>query len=280
MSGAYCVLMPLAPWEPAWVVAASLASLEQQSLLPVALVISCDGPPPEPLRAVLKRCKLPLVMAQGPGGEGAGPVLQRGLEVCPTDLVVRADADDLNLPGRCERLVNVMEQRPDLAALGSWIGEFVQTQPEAPLQHLRERRVPSGADALQRFSRWRNPLNHPSTILRREQITAAGGYRAMTSFEDYDLWLRLLAQGQRLDNLAETLVLARVDPAHRRRRHGRSYLAAELRFVTICLREQLLAPWVALLWLLLRCPTRLLPQGLLAGLIQHRLRQPPAMGAH
>uniref|UniRef100_UPI0040478D9F glycosyltransferase n=1 Tax=Cyanobium sp. TaxID=2164130 RepID=UPI0040478D9F len=278
MSGAYCVLMPLAPWEPAWVVAASLASLEQQSLLPVALVISCDGPPAESLRGVLDRCRLPLIVVQGPGGEGAGPVLQRGLQACPTDLVVRADADDLNLPNRCERLLKVMEQRPELSALGSWIGEFVQSQAEAPLQQLGERRVPSGAEAIQRFSRWRNPLNHPSTILRRPQITAAGGYRSMASFEDYDLWLRLLAQGYRLDNLAETLVLARVNPAHRQRRRGRSYLAAELRFVTICLREQLLAPWVTALWLLLRCPARLLPQGLLAALMQHQLRQPPAMG--
>lgn len=221
---------------------------------------------------MLERCKLPLVMAQGPGGDGMGPVLKRGLEVCPTDLVVRADPDDINLPGRCERLVNLMEQRPELTGLGSWIREFVQTQPEAPLQHLRERRVPSRADALHQFSRWRNPLNHPTTILRRQQIMAAGGYRAMASFEDYDLWLRLLARGRRLDNLPEPLVLARVNPDHRQRRRGRRYRAAELRFVTICLREKLLAPFVALLLLL--------PQGLLAGLVYHRLRQTPVMGGH
>ena len=280
MSETYCVLMPLAPWEPAWIVAASLASLEHQSVPPVAVVVSCDGPPPTPLRAVLDHCKLPLVMVQGPGGEGTGPVLQRGLEMCPTDLVVRADADDLNLPGRCERLVTVMEQRPDLAALGSWIGEFVQTQPGAHLQHLKERRVPSGAEALKRFSCWRNPLNHQSAILRRQQITAVGGYRDVSGFEDYDLWLRLMAQGHKLENLAETLVLARVDPAHRRRRRGRSYMRAEVRFAIICLKEQLLAPWIAVLWLLVRSPTRLLPQQLLAGLMHSRLRQPQAVKAH
>ena len=259
MRGAYSVLMPLAPWEPAWVVAAALASLRQQSLPAMAVVISCDGAPPDALAEVIRRCDLPLRLVEGPGQEGAGPVLARGLKACPTELVVRADADDLCLPERCETLVRCMLDRPDLAVLGSVIAEFTQTDAQAPLVVQGERMVPLGPKHLRNFSRWRNPLNHPSVVFRRSRIEAVGGYRSRSGFEDYDLWLRLLAAGHNLDNLADPLVWARVGSAHRARRRGLSYLVLELRFLAQSWREGLVETWVALLWLVLRCPLRLLP---------------------
>ena len=273
MRGAYSVLMPLAPWEPTWVVAASLASIRQQSLPAVAVVISCDGAPPDALAEVIRRCDLPVELVEGPGQEGAGPVLARGLKACPTELVVRADADDLNLPGRCEKLVTYMLDHPNLAALGSVITEFTQNDAQAPLMIKKVRLVPLGPGQVGSYSRWRNPLNHPSVILQRSKIEAVGSYRSRSGFEDYDLWLRLLASGQTIDNLADRLVLARVGPAHQARRRGLSYLLLELRFLAQCWREGLLESWVVLVWLVLRCPLRLLPSQAYGTFTNHCLRQ-------
>jgi hypothetical protein len=50
------------------------------------------------------------------------------------------------------------------------------------------------------------PLVHPATLLRRSALAAVGGWRAGDFPEDYDLWLRLAAQGSRMVNLPRTLL--------------------------------------------------------------------------
>jgi hypothetical protein len=233
----YSVLMPLAPWEPPAQVAAALGSLAQQTLPCSQVVVSCDGPPPAELAGVLAASGLPLEQVVGPGGEGVGLVLARGLLACSQELVIRADADDLSIPERCAIQVAVMGSRPNLVAMSSPILEFIG-DPQVPCS---TRPVPVGPAALRRRSRWRNPINHPAVILRRKPVLAAGGYRHCPGFEDYDLWLRLLQAGALLDNLPQPLVLARVGVDHLARRRGLAYVAKEWRFLLACGRQRTLS---------------------------------------
>ena len=161
-----------------------------------------------------------------------------------------------------------MAARPQLAALSAWIDEF-ETDPATSLS---VRAVPSGATEVRRFSRWRNPLNHPAVILRRSLVQQVGGYQACSGFEDYHLWLRLLQAGFVIDNLAQPLVLARVGPDHTARRNGWRYLRAEADFLWRCGREHLFS-WPHV-WLLavLRLPIRLIPVPLQTALMRRALR--------
>ena len=270
-STSYSVLMPLAPWEPLGQVAAALESLAQQTLPCSQVVVSCDGPPPPGLEAVLRASPLPLIQVVGPGGEGVGPVLTRGLQVCSEDFVVRADADDLSLPDRCAIQVEAMNARPDLVALSTPILEFISD----PQHVCSQRPAPVGYAALLRRSRWRNPLNHPAVILRRQAVLAVGGYRSCPGFEDYDLWLRLLRQGALLDNLDQPLVFARVGVDHLARRRGLAYLRKELRFLHECGRLGTFS-WLRV-WLLalIRCPVRLVPAWFQQTVTQSFLRSKP-----
>lgn len=258
MSPNYEVLMPLAPWEDPHVLAEALESIRRQSVLPRHVVISCDGCPPQPLQEVLASCGLPLKVIVGPGSEGVGPVLARGLEHCRCDLIVRADSDDISMPQRCELQVQEMAKRPHLAALSTPILEFITTLGES----VSERSVPISMKQITRYSRWRNPLNHPAAILRRSRVLPKMNYRSKPGFEDYDLWLRLLKAGEAIDNLSQPLVWARVGPKHLARRRGWRYAVLEIRFLLGCGREQLL-PWPhVILMLLIRCPMRILPPSL------------------
>jgi hypothetical protein len=267
----YSVLMPLAPWEPPSQVAAALQSLLDQSLPPEQVVVSCDGAPPAALAAVLGATSLPVELVHGPGGEGVGPVLARGLHACTQELVVRADADDLSLPERCEIQVAAMQARPFLVVLSTPILEFIHT-PQAP---CGLRAVPIGIASLQRHSHWSNPLNHPAVIFRRQEVLAAGSYHDCPGFEDYELWLRLLHQGALLDNLNQPLVLARVGDDHLSRRRGATYVCKEWRFLVGCGRAGTLSwPRVTLL-LILRTPIRLMPAALQKRLTQRMLRLRP-----
>ena len=268
----YAVLMPLAPWEKPEIVAEALASLEAQTWPASQLVVSCDGEPPAALHAVLQAARLPLEIVVGPGGEGVGPVLARGLLHCREELVLRADADDWSLPERAAAQVSWMLKHPEVVVMGTPINEFQDSVHEASMQ----RWVPIEPLAIARMARFRNPLNHPSVILRRQVVVAAGNYQSVSGFEDYELWLRLLAfhGSQALANTPQPLVMARVGLAHLSRRHGWRYVRSEARFLWRCGCSRLL-PWAYVGGLLIcRLPLRLIPPSLLSWTMARMTRRP------
>jgi hypothetical protein len=178
------------------------------------------------------------------------------------------DADDISLPERCATQVAYLRQHPEVAVVGSQLGEFV----ESSHQVLGTRTVPLTPREVRRFAQWRNPLNHPTVALRRRAVLAAGNYGDHPGFEDWELWLRLLCRGETIANLPQTLVMARVGPGHLARRQGPTYALRELRFLLHCLRWSLLPVPQVLLLLLLRPPLRLIPKPVLQLVILRGLR--------
>ncbi|MEB3319641.1 MAG: glycosyltransferase [Cyanobium sp.] len=268
---AYSILIPLAPWEPVQQVRETLASIEQQTLAPSQVVVSCDGTPTAALSELLLHSSLPLLMVHGPGKEGVGPVLNRGLQRCREELVLRVDADDICMPERSEIQVAAMLQRPELMALSTPVLEFLESS-QSP---LHSRITPMGSRSIRKHSKWRNPMNHPAVILRKTKILELGGYRDCPGFEDYDLWLRILKRGDFLDNLSLPLVKARIGSGHLARRHGMGYLRKEWAFLWGCGRIRTLSwPRVALL-ILLRTPIRIAPSSYQQWLTKHLLRRGP-----
>ena len=265
--------MPLAPWEEPAVLAQALATLAAQQPAPQRLVLSVDGPLPDGLNQVVQAqalAGLPILVLPGPGGEGVGVVLARGLAACACELILRADADDLSRHDRAARQLAWLAQHPEVVAGSGWIEEFVANPAHGVVGCGR---VPLDG-AVARWARWRNPLNHPAVVLRRSAVLAVGGYRHQPGFEDYDLWLRLLRRfgPQALNNLPAVLVAARVGPAHLARRRGWGYARQEAQFLLRSAREGQLGWGQALLLLLLRLPWRLLPAPFLEVLMT-RLRQ-------
>ncbi len=270
MTSPYEVLMPLAPWERPEVVQQAIEGLRAQSHTAARIVVSADGPPPVSLQRELDKAGVPLTLIVGPGGEGVGPVLARGLMACQEEVVVRVDADDISLPERCRIQVAAMEANPELAALSGPILEFID-DPDNP---CGVRWVPPSGTAIQTWSRWRNPINHPAAVVRRSMVLAVGNYRRRPGFEDYDLWLRLIKTlgPSCLANGFEPLVQVRVGHDHLLRRRGLIYARKEIQFLYRCARENLL-PWHrALLMMMLRSPARLIPAWILSSLTHFLLR--------
>ena len=265
---AYAVLMPLAPWEKPKILTEALESLEAQTWPPAQVVVSCDGEPPSGLHDALQLSDLPLQILVGPGSEGVGPVLARGLIHCHEELVMRMDADDWSEPHRAAVQIRWMMNNPQVKALGTQINEF-EISPDSPLMR---RWVPLKPEDISRVSKIRNPMNHPSIVFRKSPILAVGNYRSVPGFEDYELWLRLLCRGFELRNVEMPLVMARVGQAHLSRRRGWLYAIKECRFLIFCWRCNYFSTGRMLLLLFLRVPMRLLPAPLLARLMLHGMR--------
>lgn len=203
------------------------ASILRQTERDLALVCVDDGSAdatPEVLERLAARDRRVRVI-RGPG-EGIARALQRGLAACDAEVVARMDADDVAHPRRLARQLEALRADPSLAALGGRVRLFPRAQ-------VRQ--------GMARYAAWLNglttpalvardllvesPLVHPAAALRREALERAGGWRDGPFPEDYDLWLRLSAQGGRLGNLAEPVLAWRESPGRLTRTDPRYALA-------------------------------------------------------
>lgn len=223
------VLLPVrdaAPW-----LDAALASLSRQRLTDFEVVTVNDGST-DGSGAILDRWTTRdhrfRVIHQGP--LGLVPALNRGLEACRAPLVARMDADDISHPHRLELQAERFGQRPEVGVVSCLVRHFPDSAVargfrlyEAWLNSL------TSHDEMVRERFVESPLSHPSVMVRREILTAAGGWRDEGWAEDYDLWLRLFADGVTFSKIERPLFFWREHEERLTRTDGRYSVPSFLR---------------------------------------------------
>ena len=116
------------------------------------------------------------------------------------------------------------------------------------------------------YAKQRNPFNHMTVAYTKSAVQQAGGYQHHLYMEDYNLWLRLLAQGTAAANLPQTLVHARAGNAMLQRRRGWAYIRSEWQLMRLKRQLRFQAALPALATFVLRSLPRLLPAALLGKL--------------
>jgi len=167
---------------------------------------------------------------------GLAATLNRGLELARHELVARMDQDDEALAGRLSHQRRFMRDHPSVVVAGSYVYAMGRTRRQDRLV-----RLPVTPREIARALPVRNCLYHPSVILRRSRVLAAGGYRGdFRNAEDYDLWLRL-SRDFDLANLPIPLLRYRLSPSGMTlaRRWEQRYYATLAR---VAFREPTLAP--------------------------------------
>lgn len=224
-----------------------------QHLKPAHLVLSVDGPLPADLDAVAQDVERgefgPATVLRHHVHSGLAATLQRGLEAAPTEIIARADADDLNHPRRFALQIPRFEA-DHLDILGSAMHE---------LGTDRVRRRPLTHSEILRYLRDHSPFQHPTVVLRRSAVQAAGGYRTLAYMEDYDLWQRMLAAGARSANLPDPLVDYRVGPDLYDRRGGAVLFRSDLAIQRALVADGMTTRLRALRNLTIRAAYRVVP---------------------
>lgn len=207
----------------------SLESIFRQDLPPDEVILVEDGPLTAALDKVVAHFKEQheiLHTVRLPQNQGLGLALKEGLTHCQYDIVARMDSDDISKPERFSREMAWLEAHPETDVVGTWTDEFADDSGKI----ISTRRLPEAHEALLMFSRYRNPMNHPTVMFRKRAVEQAGGYRHRELFEDYDLWVRMLQQGAQFDNLQESLLLFRLSSQLYSRRGGSHYIRQEIAF--------------------------------------------------
>lgn len=227
-----------------------------QTTSPDQVVLVVDGPVSLELQnaidqAVVRWDKTKLVRLEK--NLGLGLALNRGLMECSADIIVRMDSDDVSRNIRIQTLLYAFKFGADLDLVGSYIKEVY-----AKRQMIR--RVPLEDSRIRTNSILQSPFNHVSVAFRRDTIVSLGGYRDLKLFEDYDLWLRLLAAKARVKNLDIVLVDVSMEEGALDRRRGWGYLKKEFTAIMLWSREGLIPKYAVLLRLAIALVVRLAPK--------------------
>ena len=161
------------------------------------------------------------LIAQPP--RGIAEALELGRAACGGEWIARLDADDEALPGRILAQRAAIEADAGLAVVGGR-AEMIRDDGAVPEGMARYVAWVNGLEDLHRELLVESPIFHPAAMMRAAAIEAVGGYRDGDLPEDYDLWLRLVAEGWRLGAVPEVVVrlrdrddrLTRADPRYRR----------------------------------------------------------------
>lgn len=158
-------------------------------------------------------------------GSGLAGALNYAATHASGDFLARMDSDDISHPNRFARQIELLTARNSPEVLGSGIGE---------LSHDGESVVawspPLSEKAIRESLVRRPPIAHVTVMMRRDAFDKSGGYRDFFAVsQDYDLWLRMIQLGIRLNNTAEPLVTVRRKLGQQAQQRGqRQYLYGAL----------------------------------------------------
>lgn len=226
----YSILMSVYYKENPEYLKQAIESMLNQTIKSNDFVIVCDGMLTDELYKVLdfyesnpENCIHKLQLDRN---YGLGIALNKGLEVCKNELIARMDSDDISIPYRCEIQIKKLLLE-NLSIVGSNVKEFLNS----PNNIIGERKVPNKYKDILRFSKKRNPFNHPTVMFKKTAIKEVGSYlEDFHLFEDYHLWIRVISKGYYCENIDESLVLMRTSYDMYYRRGGILYANEMIRF--------------------------------------------------
>lgn len=125
--------------------------------------------------------------------------LNKGVDLCNGEYIVRMDADDVCNPSRFERQIAFMRKHPEVGVCGSWI-TLIDENNNVTGSNLSQVK----SEFIKIHQLFSVPFNHPSVIVKSELLKQTP-YEHVIAAEDYDLWCRLEEQTE-FANIPELLL--------------------------------------------------------------------------
>lgn len=138
--------------------------------------------------------------------QGIIDALNTGIDACAGEYIARMDADDYSYPTRLEKQVSFLDAHPETTLVSC---KIEHSDKDILLEGFRLYYEWMNSlltdEAIKREFFIESPLIHPSVMLRKTALLAVNGYEENHWAEDYDLWLRLLANGANFAKIDEVL---------------------------------------------------------------------------
>ena len=140
--------------------------------------------------------------------KGIGYTLNKGVQLCSNDLIIKMDSDDIMVENRIYTQVEFMNNNPHIMICGSQIKCFKDNIDN--VVSITSHKSITWDQYKQNPSHWFS--NHPSLCYRKSAILQAGNYDVNKSrmTEDFEMTLRMLKTHEYLHNLDEPLLYYRL----------------------------------------------------------------------
>lgn len=134
--------------------------------------------------------------------------LNEGIDLSAGKYIARMDGDDVCLPGRIAQQVGYLEAHPEVSVLATRVS-LINEQDE-PIGYWEADQQNIEPEQIRAFLPKDNCLAHPSIMAKAELLKRYKYRTEQSQAEDYDLWLRLAADGVVIHKLPEAFVQHRI----------------------------------------------------------------------
>ena len=267
----FSVLMTVYKKEKPYNLRKSLLTSYHQTIKPTEIVLVCDGELTQELYDEIEqiKSKIPILKVyQLPSNVGSGPASCFGVEKCNTNLIARMDSDDYCVKTRFEKQIKAFERNPNLIMVGT---NILEKNTEFTALKI----VPEMTAEIIEYSKFRNPFNNPSSMMRKDYILKVGNYREFRYLEDYDLTMRLIHDNPTKEflNIPEPLVVMQTDDSSYLRRGGLLYIKTEFFLQVDFFRRGYLTKYELCRNIFIRNIVRLFPNSIRKLIYKKKMRE-------
>ena len=189
------------------IITKSIKSIQDQTYRNFELLIYDDSTSPETRKAIDAFTEDERIKVfRSPERVGFVKSLNLGIKAAKGKYIARMDGDDIALPIRFEKEVAYLQAHKDVFVVGGQIN-IINEKDEI----TSSRKYPLGGAQLYFFSCFRNPLAHPTIMMRRSLVDHGFQYdESLKMSEDLDFWLRVMNKSLKIANVPDTVLNYRV----------------------------------------------------------------------
>ncbi len=206
----------------------SIQSILSQTYKNYELIIVDDASTDKTCNIIKKLSKEDnrIILIENKENVGFCKSLNIAIEKSKGEYIARADGDDVCLPFRLEKEVQFLDRNPDITVVGSSYFVFDDNGIWGYVDATEDYTIES---ALKRV-----PTYHPTVMMRRKELFSIGCYTIWTKkircSEDFDLWLKFLTAGYKIQNLKIPTIKYREDQfSFQKRDKEQQYFLAKLK---------------------------------------------------
>lgn len=168
----------------------------------------------------------PRIILLKTNGEGIVDALNYGISKSKSEIIVRMDSDDKMYPQRVSAQIRYLEANPKTGLIASVVSYKTEKNSKFSGKgyslYVDWSNAIQLSDEIELHQFEESPLAHPSVAFRKSLIAQNGTYRKGDFPEDYEMWLRWLSKGVKMEKL-KVCLLDWYDTEERLSRNGNNY---------------------------------------------------------